>query len=124
MKRGTVVSIAIAVLAVLGMGFAFMANASPYVSVAEAKGRGTEQVHVAGDILKETMRTDLVRREVRFDIRDEKGDVMNVVYAGPPPANLGSATKVVAIGSMKDGAFHSDKMLVKCPSKYEGQPTN
>lgn len=122
MKRGAVVSSVIALIAILGMGFAFLANASPYVSVAEAREQPGTQVHVAGDLLKETMKTDLTKRQIRFSIRDEKGDVLPVVYSGPPPANMGSATKVVAIGTLKDGSFQCDRMLIKCPSKYEGEP--
>jgi len=37
------------------------------------------------------------------------------------PQNMGEATKVVAIGGMKDGKFVSDQLLVKCPSKYESE---
>jgi hypothetical protein len=31
------------------------------------------------------------------------------------------ATNVVAIGTYKDGRFVSDKLLVKCPSKYQAE---
>jgi len=33
---------------------------------------------------------------------------------------MAQATEVVAIGSMKGSEFHSEKLLIKCPSKYEG----
>jgi cytochrome c-type biogenesis protein CcmE len=26
----------------------------------------------------------------------------------------------VAVGSYREGAFHADQLLVKCPSKYQG----
>ena len=121
MKRGVVVSIVVALLAVGGMVYAFLTNASPYVTVAEAKQAGPVSVHVAGDLIKDTLKTDLANRKITFDMKDEKGEVMSVVYSGPPPANMGDATQVVAIGQMKDGVFHSDRMLIKCPSKNEGK---
>jgi cytochrome c-type biogenesis protein CcmE len=30
------------------------------------------------------------------------------------------ATEVVAKGRFKDGYFHANELLTKCPSKYEG----
>jgi cytochrome c-type biogenesis protein CcmE len=32
---------------------------------------------------------------------------------------MGQASKVVAVGTMREGEFHSRKLLLKCPSKYE-----
>jgi cytochrome c-type biogenesis protein CcmE len=45
---------------------------------------------------------------------------MQVIYTGPPPQDMSLATEIVAIGSMQGAEFHSNKLLVKCPSKYEG----
>ncbi len=118
---GAVVTIVLCLLAISGIVYAFLQNASPYVTVAQAKATSGDNLHLAGDILKETLKTDLSKGQISFDIRDQEGDLVKVVYYGPPPANMGEATKVVAIGGMKeDGAFHSKKMLIKCPSKYEG----
>jgi len=41
------------------------------------------------------------------------------IWVAPRKSWLSSATKVVAVGGMKDGAFHATKLLIKCPSKYE-----
>ena len=54
---------------------------------------------------------------------------MHVVYQGPKPEDLDSAmSKAVAINATgtydaKQGAFVADTLLVKCPSKYQGQGT-
>jgi hypothetical protein len=37
------------------------------------------------------------------------------------PNNFEAASQVVAIGSYKDGVFYAEDMLVKCPSKYQGE---
>ena len=104
------------------MVFAFMSAASPYVSVAEAKASSNAGVvHVVGDLDKASVRPSLGNRTLAFNLRDETGDVLPVLYSGPPPANLGSATKVVAIGQMSGTSFKSDRLLIKCPSKYEGE---
>ncbi|MBZ0213440.1 MAG: cytochrome c maturation protein CcmE, partial [Nitrospirae bacterium] len=94
---GAIVTIVLCLLAISGIVFAFLQNASPYVTVAQAKATSGDNLHLAGDILKETLKTDLAKGQISFDIRDQDGDLVKVVYYGPPPANMGEATKVVAI---------------------------
>jgi cytochrome c-type biogenesis protein CcmE len=36
------------------------------------------------------------------------------------PGNFNEATQVVAIGRYRDGVLEAEKLLVKCPSKYQG----
>jgi cytochrome c-type biogenesis protein CcmE len=110
------------VVAIAGLGtaiVAFVGNASPYVTVAEASKNRADGLHLAGDIVPGTMSTDRGAMLVRFQVRDEAGDTAWVRYEGLPPANMGQATKVVAVGTMREGEFHSRKLLLKCPSKYE-----
>lgn len=121
MKPGIVVSAALATVGVIGLGMVFVNNASPYVTVSEAQD-GRSDVHVVGEIVPNTLQEKALTREVRFKLKDKTGE-MQVVYNGPPQSNLSSAKQVVVIGSLKDGQFDSDKMLVKCPSKYENEKT-
>jgi cytochrome c-type biogenesis protein CcmE len=110
------------VVAVAGLGtaiVAFVGNASPYVTVAEARKNPAGGLHLAGDIVPGTVGTDREAMLVRFQLRDEAGDTVWVRYDGLPPANMGQASKVVAVGTMREGEFHSRKLLLKCPSKYE-----
>jgi cytochrome c-type biogenesis protein CcmE len=121
MKPG---QIAAAVVSVGGMGAvvaAFLLNASPYVTVAEAKTTQRHSVHLAGDILRETMDVLPSQGFVRFVVKDEKGDTIPVIYRGAPPGNMGTATKVVAVGAVEKGIFEADKIILKCPSKYEAE---
>ena len=46
---------------------------------------------------------------------------MKVVYYGVVPGNFDQATSVVAKGIVKEQEFVADKLLVKCPSKYQGE---
>jgi cytochrome c-type biogenesis protein CcmE len=50
---------------------------------------------------------------------DDQGEVMPVVFTGVKPGNFDEAEKVVVIGTFKEGAFHANQILVKCPSKYD-----
>jgi cytochrome c-type biogenesis protein CcmE len=118
------VQIGAAIVSVMGIGLAagaFLLNASPYVTVAEAKATSRSSVHLAGDILKDTMAVRPAQGFVRFMVRDEKGETIPVVYRGAPPGNMGTATKVVAVGQVKDGTFEASKIILKCPSKYEAE---
>jgi len=105
------------ILAALIFGFtAFQGALTPYVTaanVAASKGRvqlsglmdGTPSRDAAGNIV--------------FSLKDDKGHSVKVVYNGPALANLDTATGAVAIGQYKEGAFHADQVMLKCPSKYE-----
>ena len=46
---------------------------------------------------------------------------MNVVYYGVVPGNFDQATSVVLKGKTTNDEFVADQMLVKCPSKYQGE---
>ncbi|MFH2036524.1 MAG: cytochrome c maturation protein CcmE, partial [Candidatus Zixiibacteriota bacterium] len=43
-----------------------------------------------------------------------------VIYNGVVPGNFDQATSIVAVGKPGDEGFIADKLLVKCPSKYQG----
>lgn len=122
MKLSVLLPLAVGGVALTGMIYTFVSGASPYVTIAQAKTMSGDRLHLSGDILKETLIVKPRERKVFFDLRDEKGDVVPVVFSGPPPANMGEATKVVAIGGMKGAEFHANDMLLKCPSKYESAP--
>lgn len=120
-NTGAIITALVAIGGIAAVGTAFVSNASPYGTFADARKTKSESMHVAGDVLKETVSTDLKHGTMRFQMKDTTGETMQIVYSGPPPSNLGEATKVVAIGGIQNGEFHSEKLLIKCPSKYEGQ---
>jgi cytochrome c-type biogenesis protein CcmE len=119
-RIGPIFTVFLAVAAIVGVTTAFIANASPYVTVSEARKTGATNVHLKGELDKTSIRNDLQARTIRFRIKGTEGDSMEVVYSGTPPSDMTQATEIVAIGSMKGTEFHSDKLLIKCPSKYEG----
>jgi cytochrome c-type biogenesis protein CcmE len=117
---GAALTAVICLAALSGVIYAFMANASSYVTVAEARASSADRMHLMGDLVQESVHQDLANHTLTFDLKDKTG-TMTVVYQGTFPQNLGEAKQVVAIGGMKDGKFESDKLLVKCPSKYESE---
>lgn len=109
----------LALLAAGGVVAAFVTSSSPYVSVKEAVANPGARVHLAGTIDPKSMKDDRIHGSLSFDLSDKDGQKIHVRHVGEPPANLGEAKQIVAIGHVEGGEFISEKMLVKCPSKYE-----
>lgn len=110
------------VLLSIGIGVtAFKQSLTPYISFAEARRSGSS-VQVNGVLADPAhVRYDAGRSELVFALKDDKNEVMEVVYKGVKPVNFEMATNVVAIGSYHDGRFAADQLLVKCPSKYQAE---
>lgn len=112
----------VALGAVVGLGMVFVNSASPYATVALAKEAKGGSVHVVGKIVPGTISQNSLKQTLQFELVDETGK-MQVAYKGVPMANLETAERVVVVGQCDAGIFNSEKMLVKCPSKYEGNKT-
>jgi cytochrome c-type biogenesis protein CcmE len=121
-KKSTTYLIGLAIiLAFLGLAYAPSRRAmSPYVSFEEAE-KSTTPVQIKGDLLKDETRYDEKSGNLVFYLRNEKGATMKVVYGGSKPGNFDQANQVVAKGTYSGGVFHADTLLVKCPSKYQGE---
>lgn len=121
MRWGLLIAVVVGVGGLAAMVTTFITGASPYVTVAEAKVVQGDSLHLAGEIIQGTLQANPSAGVVRFQIKDDNGDFATIVYNGPPPSNMNEATRVVAIGKMKGEEFHSRKLLLKCPSKYESE---
>lgn len=121
MKIGAVISGLVVATGLSVGGYTFLTAASPYLTVEEALARPGQSVHVVGVVDQKSIKNDVMSGTMQFKMSDESGKTMDVVYHGPKPASFESAPKVSVAGEFKDGVFVSDKILVKCPSKYEGE---
>jgi len=119
MKKGYWIA-AVLTLAFVGFGLtAFQKTLTPYLSFDEAtKSKGV--VQVMGALDKQSDRYDTGREELSFDLLDPQGRRMPVMYRGIRPGNFKDAISIVAIGRYKEGRIEAEKLLVKCPSKYQG----
>jgi cytochrome c-type biogenesis protein CcmE len=60
---------------------------------------------------------------IRFAINDGT-EALDVVYTGALPQNFDEGKDVVIVGSLNgDETVEARQILVKCPSKYEGEET-
>ncbi|MFA6467516.1 MAG: cytochrome c maturation protein CcmE [Bacteroidota bacterium] len=80
-----------------------------------------KKVQVKGKWVKEKeAKFDAAKSQFTFYMVDDNEQEVKVVLDGAKPNNFDIATEVVAKGRFKDGYFHANELLTKCPSKYEG----
>jgi cytochrome c-type biogenesis protein CcmE len=118
-KLGAIIAFMVALTGVAIAIFAFVATATPYVSAKEAQTNPGLRVHVAGSIDHATVRNDVQGQKLYFDLIDDQGTKMSVVYLGVKPSNFDSAPKATVAGTYKEGAFYAKELRTQCPSKYE-----
>ena len=101
-----------------------------YVSIKEAKAATDTSVQIMGAPVPGTMAYDSAAGALHFAMRDDKGDIMPVIFKGPKPEDLDTAmskaSKITAQGcyNTNQQVFVADNLLVKCPSKYQGAGKN
>jgi len=105
---------------------AFLKTTIQYVSLDEAS-RSQRMVQVLGKIDFSRVQYDNDKKRLEFAIYDAeaKDSVsaprMPVYFYGVVPGNFDQAKSVVLKGKPDNGVFVADQMLVKCPSKYQGE---
>jgi len=116
----------IIVLFIVWGASAFLKTTIQYVSIEEAaKARRTVQVMGKIDFERVVYNADDSRLE--FAIYDAEAEQklgaasLDVLYYGVVPGNFDQATSVVLKGKAEGDHFVAEQMLVKCPSKYQGE---
>jgi cytochrome c-type biogenesis protein CcmE len=95
---------------------------TPYVSFEQARSAG-RMVQVAGGLAKGSSHYEMASGSLLFTLRDPHGQqALPVRFHGVKPGNFEDAISIVAIGEYDPAAheFAASKLLVKCPSKYQG----
>ncbi len=104
---------------------AFLKTTIQYVSLDEAE-HSQRTVQVLGKIDLAKVNYNTGQQRLEFAVYDPKATDsitaarMPVVYYGVVPGNFDQATSVVLKGKTDNGVFVAEQMLVKCPSKYQG----
>lgn len=122
MKPKTIIAL------VLMLGFAsllflnFGQQVGGYMTFSDALTTGA-RAHVVGRWVSEQPAVyDRDQNVFSFYMEDETGEIRQVRYANPKPANFEDAERVVVEGHMDGDVFVASYILVKCPSKYNGGP--
>lgn len=129
MKKGHVIGLGVIAIAIVII-MSSIGDASSYENFAtalEMKQNGEDKaIHVVGKLKKDTS-GEVQGIEVREDktsftflLVDTEGTEQKVFYNQPVPADFQRSEQVVVIGSYRDKEiFVADKILMKCPSKYQ-----
>ena len=123
-----IIVIAIAIVIVVSM----TGDASSYVTFSEAKELSQKgyqnSIHVVGELPK-TLSGEISGIEespdklsFKFDMVDENGFKQKVLYANPMPTDFTRSEQVVIVGAYNGENFIAEKILLKCPSKYQEDP--
>ena len=112
----------------IGIIFSTLGGASRYVLFREAFSDTTRVVHVVGRLPRDSegkvvgLRESADHLRFHFLLEDTQGVQSEVFYGYPMPMDFTRADEVVIVGrGTKGGGFLAQKILLKCPSKYESE---
>lgn len=99
-----------------------------FMTVGELKTRATslqgQRVRVNGNVVQGTENWQPQAMTLKFSIQDEQGAALPVVFNGPRPDNFQRAASAIVEGELlPDGSFQAENLLLKCPSRYEEEPS-
>ena len=128
MKKSYIFGILIIAVAIT-MIVSTAGDASSYVTFRDAHDMALDgnntKIHVVGELKKDESGAILGltpspdKLSFTFTMVDENGMEQVVFYNEPMPADFTRSEQVVVIGFFKNESFVADKILMKCPSKYQ-----
>ncbi len=133
MKKSHIFAIVIIAIAI-GIIITTAGDASTYVNFDQAyqmasTGNSTS-IHVVGQLKKDSngeivgLRNAPDNLSFTFVLVDENGKEQKVFYNEPMPPDFTRSENVVIIGNYQGENFVANKILLKCPSKYQEQSVN
>lgn len=122
--------IAIAIVVIMSTA----GDASAYVSFQDAKEmaeKGNDnKIHVVGTLTKDEaghvvgIEPSPDMMSFKFQMVDENNETQVVYHPNPMPTDFLRSEQVVVVGGYHNGKFVADKILLKCPSKYQEEGIN
>lgn len=120
MRVKIIIGVVVIVAFIIFGAVSFMDSNVEYTDFAKAE-KTSKKVQVKGAWVKEKeTQFDAKAGQFVFYMKDDNEREVKVVLDGAKPNNFELATSIVAKGRFKDGYFHANELLTKCPSKYEG----
>ncbi|CAN5451409.1 hypothetical protein BH10BAC4_BH10BAC4_24780 [soil metagenome] len=133
MKKSHIIGLLV-IAAAIAIIITTAGDASSYVSFDEAYKMATVgnkgSIHVVGELKKDPagnisgLENSPDNLSFSFLLVDDNKKEQKVYYNEPMPPDFTRSEKVVVIGSYRGNIFVADKILLKCPSKYQEQKLN
>lgn len=125
--RWPLIFVALVLLGAFGfLGFnAFKSASIYYLTPSDLLAKGEEvyndKVRLSGTVVRGTVDSH-ADNVFEFTVTDDEGAMIPVVYTGAVPDTFQEGANVVVEGRLTPhGVFKADRLLAKCPSKYEAQ---
>lgn len=128
MKKSHILGIVIIAVAIVVI-MSTAGDASAYVTFKEAKemsDKGNDnKIHVVGKLPKDAegvvtgIEPSPDMMSFKFEMIDENNEHQVVYHPNPMPTDFLKSEQVVVVGSYHNGKFVAEKILLKCPSKYQ-----
>jgi len=124
MQKTHIVIIVIIAVAIGALLIVAAPGDSTYANFGQAAKNPDTEFHVVGkrDKDKPTEYNPAINTdEFTFYLVDNNGEERKVVLHKNKPQDFERAEQIVIIGKMQGGDFHAKDILMKCPSKYNGE---
>lgn len=128
MKKSSIIGLIVIAVAVTVI-ISTSADASAYLTFDEAyelaENGKSKKIHVVGQLKKDAngnptgIYASPNKLAVTFVMVDNNMKEQTVYYNEPMPADLLRSEQVVVIGNYQEDRFIADRIVLKCPSKYE-----
>ena len=133
MKKAHILIIVV-IAAAIGIIVTTAGDASTYVSFGDAYQMASQgnqnSIHVVGQLKKDAnghivgIEEGVDKVSFSFIMVDDQGKEQKVDYNQPMPADFTRSEKVVVVGHYMGDTFVAEKILLKCPSKYQEKNVN
>jgi cytochrome c-type biogenesis protein CcmE len=120
MKKTHILAILVIAVAI-GVIISTVSDAATYADFATAQQHPGKEFQVVGQLNKEKQIHYSPEEDVNrfsFYMVDNNGLEYKVVFNGTKPQDFERSEQVVITGSLEGEEFYADKILMKCPSKY------
>lgn len=118
-----IIGVVVIVVALIFGATTFIETNIEYMDFTKAE-KINKKVQVKGKwVMEKESQFNSQTSQFSFYMVDESNRECKVVLDGGKPNNFEIATEIVAKGRFKNGYFHANEVLTKCPSKYEGDGT-
>ncbi|MBK7964497.1 MAG: cytochrome c maturation protein CcmE [Bacteroidetes bacterium] len=122
MKKVHIIGIVVIAIA-LAVIVSTISNSSTYAPFRTAIENEGSTFHIVGKLNKD--KEFIYNPEVNanlfgFYLVDNEGLEKKVLFNGSKPQDFERSEQIVVIGKMSGDEFHASQILMKCPSKYNG----
>ena len=102
---------------------AFENSAAYYYTISEVKAQGISErkLRIKGELVNDSVDYNSSIPLLKFALTDGDSQI-EVLYPGGLPDNLSHSDELIVEGTFNsDGEFIVSKLMLQCPSKYEGE---